>query len=380
MKIRSLFLLCLVASLSACGRKAPPAPPAPEVLVTEVKQQDVPIYDDFVSTLDGSVNASIQARVQGYLTSQNYKEGTEVKKGDLLFQIDPRPFEAALAQAKAAFAQAQAAARQAELTAQRNMELFKTKSISEQERDNAVQQAAAAQANVEAQRAAVEQAQLNLDYTAIKSPLDGLAGLVKVQVGDLVGPSTGVLTTVSNTDPMKAFFTVSDQRYATYSQRWADPAQRAEHEKQLEFELILADGSHFPEKGHLFAIENQVDLRTGAVRIVALFPNPTHILHPGQFARITVRTDVVQGALLVPQRAVTELQGSYQVAVIGPDNKAHVQPVKVGRRIDKNWIVQEGLQVGDRVVVEGVQKAREGVAVNPKPWTPPPAVATATTR
>ena len=375
-----LLPLCCAIALAACTRKAPPPPAPAEVLVTDVKQEDVPIYDEFVGTLDGSVNASIQARVQGYLTSQNYKEGTAVKKGDLLFQIDPRPFEAALAQAKAALAQAEAAARQAELTAQRNLELFKTKAISEQERDNAVQQAAAAQAQVAAQRAAVEQAELSLDYTAIKSPVDGIAGLVKVQVGDLVGPSTGVLTTVSTVDPIKAFFTVSDQRYTTYSQRYADPNARAEHERQLEFELILADGSHFPHKGQLWAAENQVDVRTGSLRLAAVFPNPGNILRPGQFARISVRTDTRPGALLVPQRAVIELQGSYQVALVAPDNKAHIQPVKMGRRIGKDWIVEEGLHPGDRVVVEGVQKAREGAALNPKPWNPPAAVAAATTR
>jgi membrane fusion protein (multidrug efflux system) len=236
-----------------------------------------------------------------------------------------------------------------------------------------VQTAAAADAQVEAQRAAVEQAQLNLDYTEIKSPVDGIAGLVKVQVGDLVGPSTGALTTVSTVDPIKAYFTVSDQRYTAYSQRYSDPARRAEHEKELEFELILADGSHFPHKGVFFAGENQVDIRTGSVRIAAIFPNPGNILRAGQFARIRVRTDVKQGALLVPQRAVTELQGTYQVATIGADNKAHIQPVKTGRRIEQMWIVEEGLHAGDRVVVEGVQKAREGAAVSPKPWTPPPA-------
>jgi RND family efflux transporter MFP subunit len=367
---RALVVAVLALASSSCGPKTPPPPPPPDVLVTEVRQEDVPIVDEFVGTLDGSVNANIQARVQGYLTSQNYKEGTVVKKDDLLFQIDPRPFQAALAQAKAALAQADASARQAELVAQRNAELFKTKAISEQERDNTVQQAAAAQAQVEAQRAAVEQAQLNLDFTAIKSPLDGIAGLARVQVGDLVGPSTGVVTTVSTVDPIKAFFTVSDQRYAAYAQRYADPAARAEHERQLEFELILADGSHFPHKGQLYAIENQVDLRTGALRIAALFPNPGNILRPGQFARISLRTEVQKDAMLIPQRAVTELQGTYQVALIGPDNKVHIQPVKMGRRFGKMWIVTDGLKSGDRIVVEGVQKARENGVVNPKPWTP----------
>lgn len=370
-------VLAALALLAACSRKAPPPPPPPDVLITEVKQEDVPIFDEFVSTLDGSVNASIQARVQGYLTSQGYKEGTPVKKGDLLFQIDPRPFDAALEQAKAAVAQAEASARQADLAAARNIELFKTKAISEQDRDNAVQAAAAAKAQVEAQRAALEQAQLNREFTAITSPIDGIAGLAKTQVGDLVGPSTGALTTVATVDPIKAYFTVSDQRYTAYSQRWSDPAQRAEHEKQMEFELILSDASRFPHKGELFAKENQVDVRTGSVRIAAIFPNPGNILRPGQFARISARTDTKLGALLVPQRSVIELQGSYQVAVVSAENKVHIQPVKVGRRIGQMWILEEGVKAGDHIVVEGVQKAREGGAVSPKPWTPAAPIAAA---
>jgi membrane fusion protein (multidrug efflux system) len=341
------------------------------VLVTEVKQEDVPIYNEYVGQLDASVNATIEARVQGYLTSQNYKEGQLVKKDDVLFQIDHRPFEAALAQARAAFMQADASARQAELNGQRATELFQRKVSSQQERDNAVQSALAARAQAEAQRAAVEQAQLSLDYTTIKAPVDGIAGLVRVQIGDLINAGT-VLTTVTKVDPMKAFFTVSEQRYSEYSNRHADPEERATHEKELRFELILADGSTYPHQGELFALENQVDVRTGSLRIAALFPNPGNILRPGQFARIKVRSDVAKGALVVPQRAVTELQGTYQVAVIGADNKAHVQPVKVGRRVGSEWIIENGLHPGDRIVVEGVQKAREGTAVSPKPWTPPP--------
>jgi membrane fusion protein (multidrug efflux system) len=378
---RALFVVLAALALSGCGRKASPPSPPPEVLVTEVRQEDVPIYDDFVGTLDGSVNVSIQARVQGYLTSQNYKEGGVVKTGDLLFQIDPRPFEAALAQAKAALAQSEAAARQAEMIAARNVALFQQKTISEQERDNAVQQAEAARANAEAQRAAVAQAQLNVDYTAIRSPVDGIAGLVRAQVGDLVGPGTGVLTTVSTVNPIKAFFTVSDQRYVAYTHRWAgNPDGRTEHERQLEYDLILADGSRFPHKGRLFAVDSEVDVRTGSQRIVALFPNPGNILRRGQFVRVRMRAEIRRGALLVPQRAVTDFQGTHQVAVVGPGNKAEIRPVKTGRRIEQMWIIEEGLKPGERIVVEGVQKARAGVAVNPKPWTPPSPSPAATNR
>ena len=364
------FVVCAIAGLAGCGKSAPPAPPPPEVLVTEVKQQDVPIYNEYVGQLDASVNATIESRVQGYLVSQNYKEGQLVKKSDVLFQIDRRPFEAALAQAKAAFLQADASAKQAEMNAQRATDLFQRKVSSEQERDNAVQSAAAARAQAAAQQAAVEQAQLNLDYTTITAPVDGIAGLVRVQMGDLINANT-VLTTVTKVDPIKAYFTVSEQRYSEYAKRYADPEERATHEKELKFELILVDGSVYPHTGEMYAADNQVDVRTGSLRIAALFPNPGNILRPGQFARIRVESDIKHDALLVPQRAVTELQGTYQVAVVGPDNKVHVQPVKMGRRIGHDWIVEEGLHAGDRIVVEGVQKARDGTAVNPKPWTSP---------
>ena len=366
---RRTALITLLA-LAACGKKTPPPPPPADVLVTEVKQRDVPIYNEYVGQLDASVNATIQARVQGYLVSQNYKEGQLIKKDDVLFEIDRRPFAAALAQTKAAYLQADAAAKQAEMNAQRATDLFQRKVSSEQERDNAVQSAVAARAQAEAQQAGVEQAQLNLDYTTIRAPVDGIAGLVRVQVGDLISAGT-TLTTVTKVDPVKAYFTVSEQRFSEYSRRYADPQVRIAHEKELRFELILADGTTYPHTGEWFAADNQVDVRTGSIRIAASFPNPGNILRPGQFARIRVLSEVKPNALLVPQRAVVELQGTTQVVVIGADNKAHIQPVKMGRRIDHEWIVEDGLKAGDRIVVEGVQKAREGVPVNPKPWSAP---------
>src|SRR3954462_9941376 len=376
---RTMFSVVVAGALAGCGKKAPPPPPPPEVLVTEVKQQDVPIYNEYVGQLDASVNATIQARVQGYLISQNYKEGQLVKKDDVLFEIDRRPFEASLAQAKAAFLQADASAKQAEMNAQRAADLFQRKVSSEQERDNATQSALAARAQAEAQRAAVEQAQLNLDYTTIHAPVDGIAGLVKVQVGDLISAGT-TLTTVTNVAPIKAYFTVSAQRFSEYSRRYADPQERLAHEKELRFELILADGTVYPHTGEWFAADNQVDVRTGSLRLAAAFPNPGNILRPGQFARIRVLSEVKPGALLVPQRAVSELQGTTQLAVVGPDNKVHIQPVKMGRRIEHEWIVEEGVKDGDRIIVEGTQKAREGAVVNPKPWTPPAPSPAPTTR
>lgn len=383
-KLRSAgFVAAIWLLAGGCERAEPVAAPPPEVLVTEVRQEDVPLYDDFVGTLDGSVNASIQARVQGYLLSQNYKEGTAVKKGDVLFQIDRRPFDAALAQAKADVVQAEAESLRAERESERLVKLFPTKAVSELERDNAVQAAAAAKARVEARRAAVMQAELNVEFATIRSPIDGIAGLARAQVGDLVGPSTGVLANVSTIDPIKAYYTVSDQRYVAYTRRWADrPEARAEHERRLEYELILADGSRFPHKGRLFAVDGDIDRRTGSQQIVTEFPNPGNVLRPGQFVRVRMRAEVRRGALLVPQRAVMELQGAAQVAIIGPDNKAEVRPVKPGRRVGQQWIIEEGLKPGERIVVEGVQKARQGVTVIPKPWSAPatsPTTAPATT-
>ncbi|MEO6871509.1 MAG: efflux RND transporter periplasmic adaptor subunit, partial [Chthoniobacterales bacterium] len=263
----SIFLLLTLVLAGCSGKKAPQKHGPPEVLVAPVLQQDVPIVDEFVGTLEALVNATIQARVQGYLISQDYKEGTEVKKDALLFQIDARPFKAALLQAQAALLQAQAQQVQAEQIAKRNVELFKSKTASAQERDNAVQAAEAATAQAQAKEAAVEEAQLNLDYTSIRSPVDGIAGLAAAQVGDLVGPSTGTLTTVVKVNPIKAFFTISDQRYTNYAQRFSDPKERAAHEKQLQFTLVLSDGSIYPEKGQLYAAANQVDVRTGTVQV-----------------------------------------------------------------------------------------------------------------
>lgn len=368
---KPLWIVAFALALSACGPQAPLPSPLPEVLVAEVLQQDVPIYDDFVGTLKGSVEANIQARVQGHLVAQNYQEGSKVKAGDLLFQIDPRSSEAGLAEAQALLAQAQANAQQADLLAERNTRLFGQSMVSRQDRDNAVQQAEAARARVNAQRATVDQARLNRQYASVRSPIDGIAGLARAQVGDLVGPNSGTLMVVSTVDPIKAYFTVSDQRYVAYTRRWAnDPEARRAHEQQLEYELILADGSVFAHKGRLFAVDTVVDARTGAQRIAAIFPNPGNVLRSGQFVRVRMRSEVRRGALLVPQRAVTELQGTYQVVVIGADNKAEVRPVRMGRRVDRMWIVEQGLNAGERIVVEGTQKATAGVLVNPKPWAP----------
>jgi membrane fusion protein (multidrug efflux system) len=335
-----------------------------------VSPQDVPIYLEWIGILDGYVNAQIRAQVTGYLLTQNYTEGSQVKKGDLLFQIDPRPFEAVLDQAKAKLAQDEAQYVRSQLDVARYTPLAKTSAISQQELDNAVATNLAAQAQVKADEAAVETANLNLGFTKIVSLIDGLAGLAQAQVGDLVGPSGNPLTTVSTIDPIKAFFQVSEAAYLNYRRQHTNVTERTEHEQALEFQLILADGSVFPHPGRFFFVSREVNPTTGTLQLTALFPNPEYILRPGQAARVRARTEIRQGALLVPQRAVTELQGSYQVATVDAQNKGHIRPVTTGERVGSDWIIEKGLQPGDRVVVEGTQKVKEGIPVIPQPFVP----------
>jgi membrane fusion protein (multidrug efflux system) len=354
-----------LAWVGACKEKphsVPPAPPAVEVAT--VAQADVPIYHEWIGVLDGLVNAHIRAQVTGYLQSQNYKEGDPIKKGDLLFEIDPRPFRAALDQAKGQLAQAEAKLGKTELDVRRYGPLVKDKAISQEEYDDAVQANLEAQAAVVAAKAQVEQAELHLGFTRISSPIDGIASIANGQIGDLVGPNTGELTTVSTVDPIKVYYNVTEQAYINFTKLFATESNRYERMRQLEIELILADGAVYPLKGKIYAADRQVSLTTGALRIAALFPNPNYALRPGQFGRVRVKFDLANGALLVPQKAVSELQGSFQVAVVDSEGKVHVQPVRVGERIGTQWIVQEGLHPGQRVVVEGIQKVREGTLVN----------------
>jgi membrane fusion protein (multidrug efflux system) len=357
---------------AGCSKKSGNAnTTAPEVLVTEVTRKDVPIVQEWVATLDGLVNAIISARVSGHLISQDYKEGTAVKKGDLLFQIDPRPFEDALAQAKATLAKDEAARIKAEADEKRELDLFNRKVISQQERDGALQTAASSKGLSEADRAAVKDAELNLEYTRVTAPIDGVAGFVTAQVGDLVGPSTGPLTTISQVDPIKAIGTGSEQAYTEFATRYSDPEKQEQYLKSVEFELVLANGSIYPQKGKFYALDRNINVQTGSIRFEATFPNPGNILRPGQFARIRATTEIRKGALLVPQEAVTELQGNYQVAVIGSDNKASIRPVKVGDRFGAMWEIKEGVEPGEKVVVQGIQKVREGAPVVAKRWMPP---------
>jgi RND family efflux transporter MFP subunit len=365
-------LLISAVAFAACSRKAPPAgPPKPEVLVTTVQPRDVPRVLERVATLDGFINANINAQVQGYLISRDYKEGSVVKKGDLLFQIDPRPFEAALAQAKGNLAKDQATRAKTDADEKRALDLFNRKVISDQERDTAIAAAGSSRANVEADEAAVNQAELNLGYTKITSPIDGVAAIATAQVGDLVGPSTGALTSVSQLDPIKAVVTAGEGPFTDFISRHPDPNERQRYVNSLEFDLILGNGKVYPQKGKFYALDRNLDPKTGSIRYEVTFPNPANALRPGQFGKVRFVADMKKGAMVVPQEAVNELQGSFQVAVVDQDNKVSIHPVKMGERIGTLWEVTEGLKPGDKVIVQGLQKAREGSTVAVKEWTPP---------
>lgn len=363
--------VCLIIGLTACGKKTPPAPPPPEVLVTTVKPQDVPAVKERVATLDGLVNATITARVAGHIVSQNYKEGTVVKKGDLLFQIDPRPFEEALAQAKATLAKAQANRLKAEQDEKRALDLFNKKVTSAAERDTALQATAAGKADVDADEAAVKNAELNLEYTKVTAPIDGLAGFATKQVGDLVSPTSGPLTTISQIDPIKALITAGEGAFTDFVSKHPDPDERDKFLRTLQFELVLSNGKSYPHKGTFYALDRSLDATTGSVRYEVTFPNPGNTLRPGQFGRVRFILETKKGALVVPQEAVSELQGSFQVAVVGDDNKVSIRPVKTGERIGALWEIIDGLKPGERVIVQGAQKVHEGSTVKVKDWTPP---------
>lgn len=365
------LLICGLV-VAGCSRKAaPPGPPAPEVLVATVAPKDVPRILERVATLDGFINANINAQVQGYIVSRDYQEGSVVKKGDLLFQIDPRPFEAALAQAKATLAKDQANLAKADADEKRARDLFDKKVISDQERDTAVAAAGSNKANVQADEAAVKQAELNLGYAKVIAPIDGVVGFTNAQVGDLVSPTSGPLTTVSQIDPIKALVSAGEGPFTDVISRHPDPKERDAYVHSLKFELILSNGTVYPHKGTFYALDRSLDLKTGSIRYEVTFANPSGNLKPGQFGKIRFVADIKKNALIVPQEAVSELQGNYQVVVVDQDNKAHIRPVKMGERIGAMWEVTEGLKPNERVIVQGIQKAREGTPVAVKEWTEP---------
>ncbi len=384
LRMRAWQVIASVILLSSlgCGKSEQPQARPPEVAVARVEQRDVPISKEWVGTLDGMVNAQIKSQVTGYLLRRNYAEGAVVRKGQLLFEIDPRTFQAALDQAKAQLANANSQVAQAEanqvkaqLDVNRYTPLAKEQAVSQQDLDNAVQvnvaaqaQVRAAKAQIDAARAQVDAAQLNLSFTRIVSLIDGIAGIAQAQIGDLVGP-TSLLTTVSTVDPIKVFFSVSEREYLDFVKAHPDPVERAAARAKLDIQMILANGETYPHKGHSFFVDREVNVGTGSLRAECLFPNPGNILRPGQFGRVRIVTRTKENALLVPQRAVTELQGSYQVAVVGSDNKAEIRPIKVAERVGTEWIIEQGLKPGERVVAEGIQRVRQGMTVTPTPFT-----------
>ena len=426
----------IVASRSSKSAQAASRPL--DVEVVRVEQKDVPVYSEWIGTTEGIVNADIKAEVTGYLLKQDYKEGSFVKKGQLLFELDPRPFQAALdqanglvaqfqgqleqassqvtqaeaqvaqansqvLQAQAQLAQAQANQVKTQLDVNKYAPLAEQKAVTQQELDNAVQGNVVAKAQVEAARAGVETAraqlraanaqigtakaaintakgqvenaqaavrtaQLNLGFTRIISPIDGIAGIAQAQVGNLITTTSAPLTTVSTVDPIKVYFTLSEQQYLSFTKRNLIEARQGASVAQIELELILSDGSTYPEKGSFFFADRQVDQKTGAIRMAGIFPNPGNVLRPGQYGRVRAVTATATNALLIPQRAVTELQGSYQVAVVGSGNKIEMRAIKVGDRSGSMWIIEDGLKAGETVVVEGTQKIKPGAMVNPKPF------------
>jgi membrane fusion protein (multidrug efflux system) len=360
----------------------PGAPP--DVEVVQVEQKEIPIYGEWIGTLDGFTNADVRAQVTGYIQRQAYQEGAYVNKGQLLFEIDPRPFQAALdqaegqlAQAKAMLANAQAVQGRTELDVNRYTPLAREQAASQQDLDNAIQNNMAAKATVataaaqiRTAEAAVETARINLDFTRLVAPIDGIAGQAQLQVGALVNLSSGPVTSVSTVDPIKVYFTVGEPQYLAWRKRFPTETTRQQADQSLRLQLILADGSPYPREGRFYFADRQVNESTGAIRIAALFPNPGNILRPGGYAKVRAAIRVQEDALLVPQRAVSELQGGYQVAVVDAEGKIGIRTVKVGDRVDNQWIIADGLKAGERVVAEGVQKVRPGMVVNARPFAP----------
>jgi RND family efflux transporter MFP subunit len=364
----AVFVLSTV--LVGCERSvsSAPAPPPPVVEVAPVTQKDVPLEGEWVGTLEGYVNAQIQPHVSGYLIRQDYHEGGSVRQGQVLFEIDPRPFQAALDQAKGQLAQAQAQLANAELNVNRDVPEAEAHAIPQSQLDNDTQAQLGAKAAVEAAQAAVEEASLNLGYTKVLSLIDGIAGINTVQVGNLVGPTT-VLTAVSQVSPIKVYFPISEQEYL----RLADGAGTGSvdwlsHASQIPLHLKLADGSAYPHPGRIVFADRQVNTETGTIQIVGEFPNPKKLMRPGQYALIEAPTGSITGALLVPQAAVNQQQGTYQVTVIGSDNRARLRTVEVGPKVGTLWVISSGLKPGERVAAVGAEKAKEGDLVNPTPY------------
>jgi membrane fusion protein (multidrug efflux system) len=422
----AVVLVVIVAALLGRTKKPAPTPPAPlQVDVVQVQQQDVPLYSEWIGTTDGMVNADIRAQVSGYLLRKAYTEGALVKRGQLLFEIDPRPLQAVLNQAKGDLAraeslveqavtqlaqadaqlgqatsqlvQAEANQRQTQLNVNKYGPLLEQKAVTQQDFDNADQAnnatkaqvdvaksqikaaaaavgtaksaIAAARAQVQSSQAAVKTAELNLGFTKIVSPIDGIVGIALAQVGDLVNPTSGILTTVSTVDPIKVYFTVSEQEYLDYVKRNPTPADRNSAQKLLELQLFLADGTTYAHTGRFYIADRQVDPKTGAIRTAGVFPNSENVLRPGQYGRVRAATNTQNGALLIPQRAVSQLQGMYRVAVVGTDNKVTMRTITPGPTVGQMWVIQNGVKAGETIMVDGTQKVTTGTTVAPRPFT-----------
>lgn len=371
-KALPLAAALLLTISSGCSRKAEQVtPPPPEVLVTTVTPRDVPVVHEAVATLEGFITANINAQVLGYIISRDYKEGSVVKKGDLLFQIDPRPFQATLDQAKGNLAVAQSNQTKADADVKRALKLFQEKVLSDQERDTYINSASSTKANVQAAAAAVRQAEVNLGYTKIIAPIDGIVGIATAHVGDLVGTGTGPLTTISQVDPIKTAVNIGEQSFTEFITDHPDPDERERYLQGLEFDLRLADGNLYPHKGKFYAEDRNLDTKTGSIRMEFAFPNPGNRLRPGQFGKVQAVIKVAKGALVIPEQAVTELQGNRLVAVVDSENKIAMRPVKLGERSGGMWQVLEGLKPGEKVVVQGLLKVRPGMPVTVKEWAPP---------
>ena len=364
MRTLVVIIVCLtMVNMLACEKKKPEAPAPPVVEVVTVDQKDVPIYQEWVGALDGYVNAVIRPQVTGYLIKQNYREGELVKKGQILFEIDPPTFQASLDQAKAQLSQQKARHETTKANLARIRPLAEKNAVSQKDLDDAVGAELSTRSSVEAAQAAVENAQLNLGFTKITSPVDGIAGIAKAQLGDLVGPNMQTeLTAVSTVNPIKVYINVSEQEYLK-----AREGNR--NVEDIPLQLILADGSVYPHKGKFALSDRQVDPTTGTIKIGTVFQNPNNILRPGGYGLLRAQMAVKKGAILIPQRAVADVQGKTLVAVVGADNKAELRPVKVGGQVGSDWLISEGLKAGETIVVEGIQKVKSGMTVSPKPFT-----------
>jgi membrane fusion protein (multidrug efflux system) len=355
--------MLLAAGCKKGSTKQGEAPPLVEV--TAVIQRDVPIYSEWTASTDGFVNATIRAQVQGYLIKQDYREGDLVKKGQVLFEIDPRTFQAALEQAQGQLSQTRARLENARANLERIKPLAEEKAVSLKDLDDAVDNERESQAAVASATAMVDKARLDLEFTKVLSPITGIAGIARAQIGNLVGPgSIEELTTVSTVDPIKVYIPMSEQEFL---RNVASGSGRAE---RMELELILADGNVHPEKGTFFFADREVDIKTGTIKVAITFPNPGNKLRPGQFAKVRALTAMKKGALLVPQRAVAELQGRYQVAVVNQQNRVEIRPVKTADRVDSLWVIDEGLKGGEQVVTEGLQKVGQGTLVTTRAYKP----------